>query len=122
MSIVWVIGAGITTLRMLSDQDQSRYAWLYGQCATIRDDGAQHARERCAGGDGTIAFNDCMDEYKRQNPDTCSEFSQESIPRDVRSERIGALFVAFAPIPFAWGFAYFILFLVRWIKRGFQDA
>ena len=44
MSIVWVIGAGITTLRMsLAIRTKSRYAWLYGQCATIRDDGAQHA-------------------------------------------------------------------------------
>ena len=32
-----------------------------------------------------------------------------------------AAFRAVAPVPLAWGFAYLVLFLVRWVKRGFQS-
>lgn len=30
-----------------------------------------------------------------------------------------AALVGFTPVPLGWGFAYLILFLVRWVKRGF---
>lgn len=30
--------------------------------------------------------------------------------------------VAFVPVPVGWGFAYLILFLVRWVKRGFMPS
>ena len=31
-----------------------------------------------------------------------------------------AMVVALVPVPVAWGFAYSLLFLVRWIRRGFD--
>ncbi len=27
---------------------------------------------------------------------------------------------AFVPVPLGWGFVYLVLFLVRWVKRGFM--
>jgi hypothetical protein len=49
----------------------------------------------------------------------CDSRSTDSL-KGVTSEAwtMGAI-VAFTPVPFAWGFTYLILFLVRWIRRGF---
>jgi hypothetical protein len=33
-----------------------------------------------------------------------------------------AALVAFVPVPLAWGFIYLVLFLTRWVKRGFKQA
>lgn len=35
------------------------------------------------------------------------------------SDWSAAAFVTFAPVPLGWGFVYLVLFLVRWVKRGF---
>jgi hypothetical protein len=57
------------------------------------------------------------------------DICQQGIDRDIDSlvspEAMAALhedmmFWAFVPIPFAWLGVYFMLFLVRWVKRGFQ--
>jgi hypothetical protein len=39
----------------------------------------------------------------------------------VPSERNAALIVGLVPIPFAWGFVYFFLFVAGWVKRGFYS-
>jgi hypothetical protein len=36
-----------------------------------------------------------------------------------RFEFESAAAVAVVPVPLAWGFVYLILFLIRWVKRGF---
>jgi hypothetical protein len=121
-SVAWVVGAGVCTLNVLNDAYLKRNAFYYSECAAIRDEGNYNARVRCANGDGSISFNECLDAYKQQHPDICSNRAQENIPSEVSNERAGAAFVAFVPLPFAWGFLYLVLFLVRWIKRGFQEA
>jgi hypothetical protein len=34
---------------------------------------------------------------------------------------VAATAEALVPVPFAWGFVYLVLFLVRWVKRGFSS-
>jgi hypothetical protein len=124
-SVIWVIGAWVTAVIVLGDQDLKRHAFYYGECAKIRDEMDQSARVECerkAGlSDTATAFNDCMEAYRQKHRDTCGTPTQD-IEREGSEEREMATFLAFVPVPFAWGFVYLVIFLVRWVKRGFTGA
>jgi hypothetical protein len=49
----------------------------------------------------------------------CEDAMMKQAMSDLHFERTLATVVAFVPIPLAWGFVYLVLFLVRWIRRGF---
>jgi hypothetical protein len=47
-----------------------------------------------------------------------TDYLAEAYPPDVSPWPETAI-VAFGTVPLGWGFAYFVLFLVHWVKRGF---
>jgi hypothetical protein len=49
----------------------------------------------------------------------CDQLGMDAMNRATDEGRLDAALVAFVPVPLGWGFVYLILFLVRWIKRGF---
>jgi hypothetical protein len=125
-SAVWAIGAGFCTLKVTGDSDLRTAAFLYRECADIRDRANQNQREYCGqlgakapAIDSSDAFNKCMQEYETKNPDNCSKRSTDYVVNAWHDEWIAAIVVALVPVPFGWGFAYLGLFLVRWVRRGF---
>jgi hypothetical protein len=125
-SVVWMVGAGLYTLNVTSGADLRFAASIYRQCADIRDERSQNQREYCARQgaiapmiDSSTVFNKCMEEFAAKYPDTCSTRSTDYAVSALPGERIEAIVVALVPVPFAWGLAYLVLFLVRWVKRGF---
>jgi hypothetical protein len=39
--------------------------------------------------------------------------------KERHNNQVAAAMEALVPVPLAWGFAYLVLLLVRWVKRGF---
>jgi serine/threonine-protein kinase len=91
-SVIWILGAGIYTLKVTSDQDVRTAVWAERTCLDIHN--------------GQDPDNECQ---KRRN-----DYLDETLPND----RIAAAIVAFVPVPLVWGFVYLVLFLVRWIGRA----
>lgn len=52
----------------------------------------------------------------------CQDATMNQAMNDLHFERRLATGVAVVPVPVAWGLVYFVLFLVRWVKRGFKGA
>jgi hypothetical protein len=125
-SVVWMLGAGFYTLKIAGDNDARFAGDIYRQCREIYEEGRQTQSEYCAGRgervpmiDSSTVFNKCMEDYEAQHPDTCSTRMDDYIEHTLKGEWIWAGVVAVVPVPLAWGFTYLILFLVRWVKRGF---
>ncbi len=126
-SVIWVVGAGLYTLRRLSDEDIKTAGFFYRQCASIRDETERAHRDECAKKgekafmiDMTRVFNECMVPYDKefeQLDDKCTKESQDYAIRAIPRERLGAAVVAFGPVPVAWGGAYLALFLFRWVRK-----
>jgi hypothetical protein len=51
----------------------------------------------------------------------CNKEANDSLASLYPGARLDAAIVAFVPVPLFWGFAYLILFLWRWVKRGFKE-
>jgi hypothetical protein len=138
-SVVWMVSAGLYTLNALSDRDERSAESFYSLCVNIRDEAITNqgkychdeaersaklwydqcirTRKYCAP-DPRGDYSKCMTDYEATYPDHCSadhlKYSLDALP----SERTEATVVAVVPVPFGWGFAYLVLFLVRWVKRG----
>jgi hypothetical protein len=93
VSVAWILGAGIYTLITTNDADIETASGL-----TLSCEAAQNGRGSAE----------------------CDKRSTDYLAEVGPSEQIKAALVAFVPVPFGWGFAYLIIFLVRWVKRGFQ--
>jgi hypothetical protein len=125
-SVVWMIGAGICTLIVLDEKDRSTAEFFYAQCAKIRDEGRQNQSEYCWKASErkdvtyTALYDKCMKDYEAKNPDHCTADELSYFHEVLPGERIVAAIVGVVPVPFAWGFVYLVLFLVRWVKRGFN--
>ena len=52
----------------------------------------------------------------------CENDSMKQAMSDMKIERTDATIIALVPVPFAWGLVYLVIFLVRWVKRGFGGA
>lgn len=52
--------------------------------------------------------------------DECDKQDNDSRALAISNARFEAALVAFVPVPLAWGLTYLVLFLVRWVKRGFM--
>ena len=49
----------------------------------------------------------------------CNKLADDSLALALTNAREMGALVAFVPVPLGWGFCYLVLFLVRWVKRGF---
>lgn len=92
VSVAWILGAGTRTLIVVEDADIKTASGL-----TLSCEEAQNWRWSLE----------------------CDNRSTDYLAESKYHGWIGAGAVAFIPVPMGWGFAYLILFLVRWIKRGF---
>jgi len=91
-SVFWILGAGIYTLKVTSDQDARTAVW---------------------------AKRTCLDTYNGQDPDNkCEKIRNDYLDETLPNDRIAAAIVAFVPVPLVWGFIYLVLFLVRRISRA----
>jgi hypothetical protein len=71
-------------------------------------------------------YERCRDYQDRNNlpadGDACIEETRPATEK-VQQEGLSELAIrAFIPIPVAWLLAYMIVWLVRWIRRGFQPS
>jgi hypothetical protein len=91
-SIIWILGAGAYTLTTVQDA-QIQFA----SSATIR----------------------CEEAHDWRSSAECDALSTDYLAKV--SPWPETAVVALVPVPLGWGFAYLILSLVRWIKRGFTQ-
>lgn len=92
-SVVWVIGAYFYTLNAAMERNISLNVEIENSCAEVHRD---------------------------EPNDPCFQEAVDSAMRQLPGEREEAAIVALLPVPVAWGVTYLVLFLVRWVRRGFQ--
>jgi formylglycine-generating enzyme required for sulfatase activity/predicted Ser/Thr protein kinase len=86
-SVVWVLAAGIYTLKVTSDADVQRAVFIYRVC---------------------------LDIHKGQDPDyQCEKNQNHYLEETTRDHWIVAAIVALVPVPLGWGLGYLVLFLMR---------
>jgi hypothetical protein len=101
-SIAWILGAGFHTLSTEGDSNMRVNVSLTQACESQlwrSSSISEEAQARC--------------DYYIYDP--------ARIHQQFQDERFQAILIAFTPLPFAWGFIYLVLFLGRWVKKGFQS-
>jgi hypothetical protein len=98
-SVAWILGAGIYTYNSEIDEASRFIVSTHVAC-----DAGLKGR---TGDAWTAGF------------DECNKQADHSLALASTNARLEAALVAFVPVPFAWGAAYLLLFLVRWIGKGF---
>jgi len=49
----------------------------------------------------------------------CNKQADDSLAVAITDARLDGALAALAPVPLGWGFVYLVLFLARWVRRGF---
>jgi hypothetical protein len=96
-SVVWILGAGLYTHDEVVKQISASYVQIDQDC--IGETGGNVGRS--------------VDVAK------CDKIADDYAAQVYHYEWVEPAIVAFVPVPLGWGFVYLVLFLVRWIKRGF---
>ncbi len=99
-SVVWILGAGAYTYDSVFDSISEGIASVHVTCDS-----------NLIGKTGD-AWTKGFDE--------CNKQADESLAEASKYIWLDASLVAFVPLPLGWGFAYLVVFLVRWVKRGFM--
>ncbi|HEV2417183.1 MAG TPA: hypothetical protein VGX94_05230 [Terriglobia bacterium] len=100
-SVAWILGAGMYTYESGLDSAVGLGTVMSQSCDQGRD------RVERSGSDWEREWREC-----RKNGD-------EAVSLGVTNAEISAALVAFVPVPLGWGFAYLVLFLMRWVRCGF---
>ena len=98
-SVVWVLGAGIHTYDSEIERDSDFITSSHVKCDSDLP--------------GTTG-----DAYQK-GFDDCNKIADDSLALAISNDRFNAVLVAFVPVPLGWGFVYLVLFLVRWVRRGY---
>jgi hypothetical protein len=98
-SVVWILCAGVHTYDSEIDSASKGIASIHVACDS-----------NLAGKTG-----DAWDTWFK----ACNKDAEESLSEAYKNAWFEAALVAFIPVPLGWCFAYLVLFLVRWVKRGF---
>lgn len=93
-SVVWILGAGLYTHGALQESDSKAAVAAALDCESYIPKGITSLAE-------------------------CDKRAADYLAGTHSGEWIGTAVVAFVPVPLGWGFVYLVLFLVRWVKRGF---
>jgi hypothetical protein len=101
-SIVWILGAGLYTDDSELDKASQLIADIHVRCDGNLPD---YRKDEAA---YEAAFHRCDKE------------AADSLAFAYKSAWLAAAIVAFVPVPLGWGLVYLVLFLVRWVKRGFM--
>ena len=99
-SVLWILGAGSHTYDSEIDRFSGIIASTHVQCDS-----------NLAGKTGdawATGFNECDKE------------ADDSLALVLSEARLDAALVALVPVPMGWGFTYLVLFLARWVRRGFM--
>ena len=98
-SVAWILGAGFHTYTSEMESASKGASFTHVVCD-----------ENLAGKTG--------DAWKK-GFDECNRQADELLSVGVSNARMDAASVAFVPVPLGWALAYLILFLARWVRRGF---
>jgi hypothetical protein len=98
LSLLWILGAGLYQRSSDMQRAGDMGGWAMDVC------------NRSQTAKGSSDFSRCSGEFEKMFY-TFAEGSWGNVA-----------FVALAPIPFAWLVAYIIVWLTRWIRRGFNPA
>ena len=101
-SVVWIIGAYIYTFRMEVDETVRISNSLDQDCLSS---GTDFPGETVAQVEARL--------------EVCEKRLDDFMAKANSSDEVYAALAAVVPVPLGWGFVFLILFLVRWIKRGF---
>jgi hypothetical protein len=100
VSIVWILGAGLYTFDSEIDKAIEEISSIHVQCDA-----------NLAGKPGDAwetGFN------------ACNKQSDDSVALAYNNAWLTAAIVAFVPVPPGWGFVYLVIFLIGWVRRGFN--
>jgi len=97
LSVTWFLAAGLTTLVHKTEEAVRVGSEMTLQCEGFYSPGGPH-----------------------HSPD-CDKYGMEVMRVGVSDARLEAALVAIIPIPLGWGFVYLVLFLVRWVRKGFAE-
>jgi hypothetical protein len=66
-------------------------------------------------------FNEdvCLEAHSNDTENHCFADSQKYVSDMLPGAELEAAIYALVPVPLGWGFVYLVLFVVRWVKRGF---
>lgn len=82
---------------------------------------AYNAEEKSILDSGNVLIQACIDEHHGDDPNNmCLKMGEDRAVALMSREWLAGGFVALVPLPLAWGFVYLVLFVVRWVKRGFE--
>lgn len=96
-SVVWILCAGIYTLKVADDTLITTASGFTLRCEQMPDGSLQGSAK-------------------------CDELPTDYLAKMKYEPWIESAIVAFVPVPLGWGFVYLVLFLARWVKRGFSAA
>jgi hypothetical protein len=100
VSVVWILGAGIYADDSEIDRASRFIASTHVQC----DNDLTVYKDLNA---GDAAFQ------------RCNKTADDALALAINNARLDAAFVALVPVILGWPFIYLLLFVVRWVKRGF---
>jgi hypothetical protein len=98
-SVIWILGAGYYTLATEGNRDLKIAGFMNRSC-----------------------FNDFSDNKDEKSYTLCLKSGEDFVVGMAPVERENAALVALVPVPFAWGGVFLLLFLVRWVRRGFAKS
>lgn len=139
-SIVWIVGAGLYTQTSLQNESMRINEEGDKVCENVAlDDNmasrkaarryADHGFAMKSSSDAAVnaaiqaeeeRMINAADEAYRNAIKACDAQMTADQDAEWPQDNEVAMVVALVPVPVAWGFAYFLLFLVRWIRRGFD--
>lgn len=94
-SAVWILCAGTYTLKVADDTLITTASGFTLRCEEMPDGSLRGSAK-------------------------CDELSTEYLAKMKFEPWIESALVAFVPVPLGWGFTYLVLFLIRWVRRGFS--
>lgn len=100
VSVIWVFGAGLHAYDSEIDRDSRLITLMHVQCDS-----------------GLSVYKDLSEQdaaFRR-----CNKHADDALSGSLNSARLVAALVAFVPVILGWPFVYLLVFLVRWVKRGF---
>jgi hypothetical protein len=115
-SVIWILGAGAYTYDSEIDRASLSISEVYLAC-----NGAAKERFPSKAPDFIPDPSTVPIPPGAQIGDAsdCKKEADDSLTLAINNARSDGVLVALVPVPLGWGITYLVLFLVRWVKRGF---
>jgi hypothetical protein len=133
LSAAWILGAGVYTYDSEMDRASLQVGQSYLSCDSAAKTPFPRKAPDSAAGPGTVSADSLPvtppPGYTVEVPvppgavladsRDCHKQAEDSLSLAVKNARLDASLVALVPVPLGWFFTYLVLFLVRWVRRGF---